>query len=83
MKTRKRKQDQTTKIPASKRIAAGHLTDIHTVSEVTSLSRAMIYVMARKGAFPAPVQLTERRVAWRTSDVMAWMKSRQQVTWVA
>lgn len=49
------------------------------VTQVTSCSRATIYRGVRAGTFPAPVRITERRVAWRESDVQAWIKSRAGV----
>ena len=80
MKTRKRKQKQTT---AGKPTNAGHLANVRAVREMTSLSRSQIYAMARDGTFPAPVQLTDRRVAWRQADVAAWLESRERVAWAA
>jgi prophage regulatory protein len=83
-KVRKQKQKQTRSSAAtSKPTAVGRLANVRAVSEMTSLSRAMIYEMARRGAFPAPVQLTDRRVAWRQADVAAWLESRERVSWAS
>lgn len=49
------------------------------VSQVTSCSRATIYRGVRAGTFPAPVRITERRVAWRETDVQAWIQSLGEV----
>jgi len=49
-----------------------------SVTQVTSCSRTTIYRAVRAGTFPAPVRITERRVAWRESDVQAWIQSRGQ-----
>lgn len=49
------------------------------VSDMTSCSRTTIYRGVRAGTFPAPVRITERRVAWRESDVQAWIQSRGEV----
>ena len=46
----------------------------------TSLSRSCIYAMIAEGKFPAPVQLTARRVAWRESDVEGWIQARTVTT---
>lgn len=49
-----------------------------SVSKAVSLSRTTIYRGVRAGTFPAPVRITERRVAWRESDVQAWIQSRMK-----
>lgn len=49
-----------------------------SVSKVVSLSRSTIYRGVLAKTFPAPVRITERRVAWRESDVQAWIQSRVQ-----
>lgn len=43
----------------------------------TGLARSTIYAWMNRSAFPQPVQLGERLVAWRESDVNAWLESRQ------
>ena len=45
------------------------------VSEVTSVSRTHRYKLIRDGKFPKPVQVTQCRVAWRSSAVQAWIDS--------
>ena len=44
----------------------------------TGLSRSTLYDWMAKGEFPQPVKLGARLVAWRESDVTAWLESRQQ-----
>jgi prophage regulatory protein len=39
-------------------------------------SRATIYRLIALGEFPRPVSLGARAVAWRESEVDAWMQSR-------
>lgn len=46
------------------------------VAEMTTLSRSTIERKVKEGAFPAPVQLSERRKAWRAEVVEAWMKEK-------
>ena len=46
------------------------------VSELTSLSRTSLWRLRRADEFPKPVQLTARRVAYRASDVDAWIRSK-------
>lgn len=43
----------------------------------TGLSRSTIYEWMKRGEFPQPVKLGERLVAWRESDVTAWLESRE------
>ena len=39
-------------------------------------SRASIYRLMSEGRFPHPYSLGERAVAWRESDIDAWIDSR-------
>jgi prophage regulatory protein len=43
----------------------------------TGLSRSTIYAWMERGDFPKPVRLGTRIVAWRESDVTAWLESRE------
>ena len=43
------------------------------VEAITHLSRAAIYTKMKKGAFPLPVRLGPNSVAWRASDIEAWI----------
>ncbi|WP_396268518.1 helix-turn-helix transcriptional regulator [Ideonella sp.] len=43
----------------------------------TGLKKSTIYAMVKRGEFPAPVQVSARCVAWRSSAVAAWLASRQ------
>ena len=38
--------------------------------------RGHVIRLVRQGKFPAPFQISEQRVAWRRSDVEAWLSSR-------
>ncbi|MGB0499281.1 MAG: helix-turn-helix transcriptional regulator [Rubricella sp.] len=42
----------------------------------TRLSRSTIYEWMKVGKFPKPVKLGTRLVAWRRSDIDAWIESR-------
>lgn len=46
---------------------------LKAVKEVSTLSRASIYRRIKLGTFPKPVKIGERRVAWRSEDIHAWM----------
>jgi prophage regulatory protein len=43
---------------------------------ITTYSKASIYRLIALGLFPKPVKLGPARVAWRESDVVAWLDSR-------
>ena len=49
----------------------------HAVEEMTALSRSTIYAMMDEGTFPRPVRIGKRAVAWRDSDLRAWLASRE------
>jgi prophage regulatory protein len=49
-----------------------------TVIQVTGLSRSTIYRMVASGAFPAPVQIGARAVAWRWADLERWSEARHK-----
>lgn len=42
----------------------------------TKLGRTTIWRLEREGRFPKRVQLSDRRVGWKASDVEAWVQSR-------
>ena len=46
------------------------------VSARVGLSRATLYRMIARGAFPRPVRLSERATGWRTDEVDEWLASR-------
>ena len=42
----------------------------------TSLSRAHLYSLINRGAFPRPKRVGKRAVAWATEDIDEWINSR-------
>ena len=42
----------------------------------TKLGRTTIWRLEREGRFPKRVQLSDRRVGWKASDVEEWVRSR-------
>ena len=50
--------------------------DIDQVAAYLSLSTGTIQTMVRKGDFPAPRQLSGRRVAYLLKEVDEWLESR-------
>jgi prophage regulatory protein len=43
-----------------------------TVMQATGLGRSTIYRLVASGAFPQPVHLGPRAIAWRRSDLERW-----------
>jgi len=52
------------------------LLDLREVKARVGASRSSIYAWIAKDLFPRPVRLGPRRVAWRASDIRAWIESR-------
>ena len=48
-----------------------------TVMQATGLGRSTIYRLVASGAFPKPVHLGPRAVAWRWADLDQWSESRR------
>ena len=46
------------------------------VEKLVQLSRSTIYANVKAGTFPAPIRIGARAVAWRLSDVEAWLEAR-------
>ena len=51
------------------------------VEALIGLSRTTIYEMMKRGEFPRPIKITGKAVAWRESDISAWLASRPQPTY--
>lgn len=45
--------------------------------KTVGLSRSSVYLMMTRQEFPAAVKISKRAVAWRLSQVSAWMAERQ------
>jgi predicted DNA-binding transcriptional regulator AlpA len=43
---------------------------------IGNLSRTTVWTLRRAGKFPQPVQISNTRVAWRRSEILAWMAAR-------
>jgi prophage regulatory protein len=48
------------------------------VTRRTGLSRSTLYVWMGRGAFPKPIKLGTRSIAWRESDIEDWINEREQ-----
>ncbi len=49
------------------------------VEEITGLSRSTLYALMSRGAFPKPIKLTGKAVAWPESRIDAWLAERATV----
>jgi prophage regulatory protein len=64
--------------PASElRPVRNRLLRLADVKHMTGLGRSTIYAAIRAKSFPAAVNLTAHAVAWRESDIDAWIAARQ------
>jgi len=55
------------------------LERMNEVTKRTGLARATIYRRMGEGTFPQPVKLGARAIAWRSSDVDAWIESLPEI----
>ena len=46
------------------------------VLAIVRLSKAKVYSDIRKGAFPKPIKIGDRAVAWVLTDVTGWLEQR-------
>lgn len=46
------------------------------VIQLVGISRSSIYLLIQNNAFPKQLQLSDRAVGWRRSDIEAWLESR-------
>lgn len=49
---------------------------IGQVSRLVGLSAATVWRQVKRGAFPAPVELSPNRVGWRREDLTRWLAER-------
>lgn len=50
---------------------------IREVVHVTGLSRTVVYDLVKRGEFPAQKRLSPGAVGWLSTDIEAWMQSRE------
>ncbi len=60
--------------------APGRLLRLSAVENLTGLRKSSIYTYmgSKENAFPTPVRIGARAVAWRESDVLAWIAARTE-----
>lgn len=52
---------------------------INETAEILGIHRTTLYKMQKLPGFPPKYQISERRRAYRTRDIIAWMESRPTV----
>lgn len=52
------------------------LLSVDQVTAIVGASRSTIYAWLKQGFFPPPIRIGPRRVAWRASEIQAWINSR-------
>jgi len=57
---------------------ADRLVRMPGVMAATGLQRSTIYKLIQQRRFPAPVKISERAVAWRQTDISAWMANLEE-----
>jgi prophage regulatory protein len=60
-------------------LAQERINRLHDLKSRLGLSKTTIYKMISNGDFPKAIQLTERSVGWKESDIQAWIASRLNV----
>lgn len=65
--------------PLAKQDGPDRLLRVGEVMERTGLSRATLWRLERSGDFPGRVRLTGSTIAWRASEVAAWIDRRGRV----
>jgi prophage regulatory protein len=54
------------------------LLRVDTVCTITGLSVPTVYRLMSQGGFPRPLKITGHARAWKLSEVMAWIDSRER-----
>jgi prophage regulatory protein len=59
-----------------KRLSPEELILHSDLKRLVPLSRTTMWRMERRGEFPRRISISDRRVAWRRSEIEAWLKRR-------
>ena len=51
---------------------------INEVVELTSIPRSSIYFLIKKGKFPKPLRLSDRRIGWLYEDIINWLRKKKE-----
>ena len=61
-------------------VATGRYLRLPDVKAETGLGKTTIYQLIGEGAFPKPVKISSRAVAWREGAIEAWKADRQALS---
>jgi len=63
-------------MPENNTVSNDSLLSWSQVRARVPLSRGTVWALRRKGAFPQAAQISENRIAWRASELNAWIVER-------
>lgn len=55
-----------------------YLIEWAELQHIIKASRVTVWAWRRDGTFPAPLKLGTHKIAWRASEIRAWMDSRER-----
>ena len=61
-------------LPSDKELP--ELMEVQDVLDYTKIARSTLYLMIDKGTFPRPLNIGERRIAWKKEDIREWIESK-------
>ena len=61
-------------LPSDKELP--ELMEVQDVLDYTKIARSTLYLMIDKGTFPRPLNIGERRIAWKKEDIKEWIESK-------
>lgn len=67
-----RRRDRAALLPA------GELVSVQELMDALGLSRSTLHRLRATPTFPKPLQISVRRVAFRTADIRAWLATRER-----
>lgn len=57
----------------------GYLRQAQLIPHILPFSHATLWRMVKAGRFPAPVKLSDRITAWKSSAVIEWLEAKSNV----
>jgi prophage regulatory protein len=75
IRTKQRLNEAHAKPLSSPLPACDRMVRMKELKVITGLATSSIYKMISEGRFPKPAKLGERAVAWRHSELIAWLEA--------
>jgi len=50
------------------------LLSIKDVTKLLKLPKSTLYYLIQKGKFPKPLKLSDRKIAWKVTQIEEWLK---------